>query len=80
MELNQEILSDSVIYMKYARYIPSINEGNYGRKSVAVWNMMIEKYPHLATEIRENRVGLCRKGASLHACYAICRGTHCKEQ
>lgn len=52
MELNQEILSDIVVHMKYARYLPELSR----RES---WNeicqrygeMMIEKYPALQDDI-----------------------------
>jgi ribonucleoside-triphosphate reductase len=62
MELNQEILSDIVIYMKYARYLPEL-----GRREV--WpeicgryeSMMIQKYPHLAEEITENMKWVLQK-------------------
>lgn len=52
MELNQEILSDLIVYMKYARYLPELKRretwpeicGRYER-------MMMEKYPHMRTDI-----------------------------
>lgn len=52
MELNQEILSDLIVYMKYARYLPELKRretwpeicGRYER-------MMMEKYPHMKTDI-----------------------------
>jgi len=52
VELNQEILSDIVVHMKYARYLPELSR----RES---WNeicqrygeMMIEKYPALQDDI-----------------------------
>lgn len=55
MQLNQQILSDLVIYMKYARYLPELNR----RES---WNeicdryegMLAEKYPALSEDIQRN--------------------------
>jgi ribonucleoside-triphosphate reductase len=36
MELNQEILSDIVVYMKYARYIPELQRRELWPKSADV--------------------------------------------
>lgn len=55
MQLNQRILSDLIIHMKYARYIPTLQRRElwseicerYGR-------MMVERYPHMEQEIYEN--------------------------
>jgi ribonucleoside-diphosphate reductase alpha chain len=54
MQLNQRILSDLIVYMKYARYIPE-------RQRREVWpeiceryaTMLIERYPSMESEIRE---------------------------
>ena len=54
MEMNQRILSDLIIHMKYARYLPE-----KGRREL--WSeicdryssMMVQKYPHLEDEIVE---------------------------
>ncbi len=53
MELNQQILSDLIIYMKYARYLPELKRRETwpeicGRYEV----MMIEKYPHIENDIQ----------------------------
>ncbi len=62
MELNQEILSDIVIYMKYARYIPEHQRRELWPEICSRYeNMMIEKYPHLVTEIRENMTWVVQK-------------------
>lgn len=55
MQLNQRILSDLIIHMKYARYLPELQRrelwseicDRYGR-------MLIERYPHMEDEIRAN--------------------------
>ena len=55
MELNQEILSDIVVYMKYARYIPELQRRELWPEICARYeNMMAGKYPHLTSEIHEN--------------------------
>jgi len=53
MELNQHILSDLIIYMKYARYLPDLKRREVWPEICARYeNMMIEKYPKLADDIR----------------------------
>ena len=55
MELNQRILSDLIIHMKYARYLPTLQRRElwseicerYGR-------MLIERYPHMEEDIYRN--------------------------
>jgi len=55
MQLNQRILSDLIIHMKYARYIPELQRrelwpeicDRYGR-------MLIERYPNMEDEILAN--------------------------
>ncbi len=55
MQLNQRILSDLIIHMKYARYLPELQRRElwseicerYGR-------MLIERYPHMEEEILTN--------------------------
>ena len=55
MDLNQEILSDIVIYMKYARYIPELQRRELWPEICGRYeSMMVEKYPLLTGEIREN--------------------------
>jgi ribonucleoside-triphosphate reductase len=55
MELNQEILSDIVIYMKYARYIPELNRRELWPEICGRYeNMMTDKYPQLKNEIHAN--------------------------
>lgn len=52
MELNQEILSDLIIHMKYARYLPELQRREtWPEISHRYEEMMIEKYPHLKNEI-----------------------------
>jgi len=52
MELNQQILSDLIIYMKYARYLPDLKRRETWPEICARYEaMMIEKYPKLAEDI-----------------------------
>jgi len=62
MELNQQILSDIVIYMKYARYLPELQRREVWPEICARYEtMMVEKYPHLADEIHENMQWVVQK-------------------
>jgi len=55
MELNQQILSDLVIHMKYARYLPELQRRELWPEICArYFNMMCNKYPALANKINEN--------------------------
>ncbi len=52
MELNQGILSDLIIYMKYARYLPEFQRRESWEEIGARYvDMMIEKYPQMKNEI-----------------------------
>ncbi|HEY8935533.1 MAG TPA: hypothetical protein VIM65_09955 [Cyclobacteriaceae bacterium] len=52
MELNQQILSDLVVYLKYARYLPELRRRETWTEICARYeHMMIEKYPALKDEI-----------------------------
>lgn len=52
MELNQHILSDLIIYMKYARYLPTLNRRETWEEICQRYeSMMLEKYPALTTDI-----------------------------
>lgn len=54
MELNQQILSDIVVYMKYARYIPEQNRRELWPEICHRYEqMMTEKYPQLTEAIHE---------------------------
>lgn len=54
MELNQHILSDLIIYMKYARYLPNLKRRETWEEICQRYeNMMIEKYPALTQEIQQ---------------------------
>ncbi len=54
MELNQQILSDLIVYMKYARYIPEQNRRETWAEICQRYeDMMTEKYPQLTSEIKE---------------------------
>jgi ribonucleoside-triphosphate reductase len=55
MELNQRILSDIVVHMKYARYVPELQRRELWSEICERYgNMMIERYPHMEEAIREN--------------------------
>jgi ribonucleoside-diphosphate reductase alpha chain len=48
MELNQQILSDIIIYMKYARYLPELKRRETWSEICDRYElMMAEKYPHM---------------------------------
>ncbi|HEY3406317.1 MAG TPA: hypothetical protein VGK59_23175 [Ohtaekwangia sp.] len=52
MELNQQILSDLIIYMKYARYLPEFHRRESWQEICSRYeNMMTEKYPQLKEDI-----------------------------
>jgi ribonucleoside-triphosphate reductase (thioredoxin) len=52
LELNQQILSDLIVYMKYSRYLPEVKRRESWHEITARYeNMMIEKYPALKDEI-----------------------------
>ncbi len=54
MELNQQILSDIVVHMKYARYIPELQRRELWPEICARYeSMMTNKYPHLTDEIHD---------------------------
>lgn len=54
MELNQEILSDIVVYMKYARYLPEQHRRELWPEICGRYEtMMKDKYPALSDEIHE---------------------------
>jgi ribonucleoside-triphosphate reductase (thioredoxin) len=54
MELNQEILSDLVVHMKYARYLPELKRRETWPEICHRYeDMMIEKYPQLKEEIQQ---------------------------
>ena len=54
MELNQQILSDIIIYMKYARYLPELKRREtWDEICDRYQNMMVEKYPHLKDQTIE---------------------------
>jgi len=62
MELNQEILSDIVVYMKYARYIPELQRRELWPEICARYeSMMAQKYPYLKDEISENMQWVLQK-------------------
>lgn len=54
MELNQQILSDIIVYMKYARYLPELKRREtWDEICTRYQHMMAEKYPHQSLEIEE---------------------------
>jgi ribonucleoside-diphosphate reductase alpha chain len=55
MQLNQRILSDLVVHMKYARYLPELQRRETWPEICARYeHMMIEKYPRMEGETRRN--------------------------
>jgi ribonucleoside-diphosphate reductase alpha chain len=54
MQINQRILSDLIIYMKYARYIPELQRRELWPEICERYaNMLTERYPSLGSEIKE---------------------------
>jgi ribonucleoside-triphosphate reductase len=54
MQLNQRILSDLIIYMKYARYIPELQRRELWPEICQRYSRMLtERYPALEEQIRE---------------------------
>ncbi len=54
MELNQQILSDLIVYMKYARYLPELKRREtWDEICTRYQHMMTEKYPHQSLEIED---------------------------
>lgn len=54
MELNQQILSDIIVYMKYARYLPELKRREtWDEICTRYQHMMTEKYPHQSLEIED---------------------------
>ncbi|MBK5277687.1 MAG: hypothetical protein JJE09_02375 [Bacteroidia bacterium] len=53
MELNQQILSDLIVYMKYARYLPELKRRETWPEICRRYEaMMVEKYPQLKKDIQ----------------------------
>ena len=54
MNLNQQVLSDLIIYMKYARYLPELKRREtWDEICDRYQHMMVEKYPFQHEEIIE---------------------------
>ena len=52
MELNQEILSDLIVHMKYARYLPELKRRETWPEICHRYEeMMMEKYPYIKEDI-----------------------------
>jgi ribonucleoside-triphosphate reductase len=55
MQINQRILSDLIIYMKYARYVPTLRRRElWGEICERYSSMLIERYPLLREAIKAN--------------------------
>jgi ribonucleoside-triphosphate reductase (thioredoxin) len=55
MELNQRILSELIIHMKYARYLPALQRRELWPEICERYGkMLIERYPHMEEDIRGN--------------------------
>ena len=55
MQLNQRILSDLIIHMKYARYIPELQRRELWPEICERYaRMMVERYPRMEEEIYQN--------------------------
>ena len=59
MELSQEILSEITIFSKYAKYIPEENRReSWDEICDRYENMMLEKYPHISSEITATMISV----------------------
>lgn len=55
MQLNQRILSDLIIHMKYARYLPGLQRRELWPEICERYGkMLVERYPHMEGEIYAN--------------------------
>jgi ribonucleoside-diphosphate reductase alpha chain len=55
MQLNQRILSDIIVHMKYARYLPALQRRELWSEICARYGaMLIDRYPYMAEEILAN--------------------------
>lgn len=55
MQLNQRILSDLIIHMKYARYVPELQRRELWPEICERYaKMLVERYPHMEEEISQN--------------------------
>ncbi|MCU0357891.1 MAG: hypothetical protein MUE95_09950 [Cyclobacteriaceae bacterium] len=62
MELNQQILSDLIIYMKYARYLPEEHRRETWDEICDRYeHMMVEKYPRLKEETEDAMLWVRKK-------------------
>jgi len=62
MQINQRILSDLIIYMKYARYVPELQRRELWPEICERYGaMLIEKYPLLKDEIKEKMKFVVKK-------------------
>jgi ribonucleoside-diphosphate reductase alpha chain len=82
MELNQQILSDLIVYMKYSRYLPELKRRETWPEICGRYeSMMIEKYPALKTDIEYwMQFVHQKKSVALDACHAVCRNRHRPQQ
>lgn len=62
MNRTQELLSNIVIYNKYAKYIPELKRRETWNEIIARYlDMMKQRYPHLINEIDQNKEFLYKK-------------------
>src|SRR5690348_11469619 len=55
MQINQRILSDLIIHMKYARYVPELQRRELWPEICERYaSMLAERYPELEAEIRQS--------------------------
>jgi hypothetical protein len=68
MNKEHEILSDIVVWMKYAKFIPELNRRETWEELVTRnMNMHIAKFPHLEDVIKLT-IGLCTRRRYCHLC------------
>ena len=72
MELNQRILSDLIIHMKYARYIPELQRRELWPEICERYgSMMLGKYPGWNVKSQTAEIRSAEKGPTIHARHAI---------
>ena len=62
MNKTLEVLSDIIVYNKYAKYIPQLKRRETWSEIVTRYiEMMVKKYPHLSDEIYKNSAFILNK-------------------
>ena len=81
MQLNQRILSDLIVHMKYARHLPGLQRRELWPEICDRYaRMLVDRYPHMEGEIYRNlSFVLDKKNPAFHAGDAV-RGASYREK